>query len=49
MLIQCRRIRNLADYDVDDPFRRETGLAAVDASARVLAMQLDGHHGDRSS
>lgn len=41
MLIQCRRVRNLADYDIDDPFRRETGLGAVDASGRVLAMELD--------
>ena len=46
MLIQCRRIRNVADYDVDDPFLRETGLAAVDASGRVLAMELDDERGE---
>ena len=41
MPIQCRRIRNMADHDLDDSFRRETGLTAVQASANVLALELD--------
>ena len=41
MLAQCRRTRNMADYDIDDPFPRDTGLAAVETSGRVLAMEID--------
>ena len=36
MLIQCRRIRNNADYDVEDAFRRDRALTAVEVSGRVL-------------
>ena len=42
MLIQCRRIRNSADYDVGDSFRRETGVTAVQVSGRVLDLGSEG-------
>ena len=42
MLIQCRRVRNGADYDIADSFRRETASIAMDVGGRILDLELEG-------
>ena len=41
MLIQCRGIRNNADYDIEDSFLRERALTAVEVSGRVLNLGFE--------
>lgn len=37
MLGQCRKLRNRADYDVEDEFRRTSSLGAIQTSEDILA------------
>lgn len=37
MLDQCRKLRNRADYDIDDEFRLESCMSAIQTSRDIVA------------
>ena len=37
MLDQCRKLRNRADYDINDEFRLESCMSAIQTSRDIVA------------